>query len=334
MNPKNKILIVDDEKDNVNCLARWFEREGLDIISAYDGQHALDMVEKHHPDLIILDIIMPGLDGLEVARRLKADSMFWSIPIIMLTAKHEMKNKVEGFRIGVDDYVTKPFDFEEVDARIKAMLRKRELYLELEKKKLQLDQTNLKLKEMAITDDKTSLFNHRYFLNKLKEEFKRTKRYGTSLSIIMLDLDDFKEINDIHGHQRGDRILREVGRIIQSNARETDFVARYGGEEFAVILPNSDAQMAKQVAERIRKAVSVHVFKEEKSSLAMTISAGIATFPDNAMIKNADELIHSADAALYMAKKKGKNRTEIDGGSIFREAPERGAKEARKDKRV
>ena len=328
---KHTILIVDDEKDSVDCLAKWFSCAQFEICSASDGLEALKLVESKKPDLIILDIVMPNMDGFEVAKRLKGSDQYRSIPIIMLTAKHDCRHKVEGFNLGVDDYVTKPFDFDEVDARIKAMIRKRALYLELEKKNQQLDQTNLKLKDLSLTDEKTTLFNYRYFHSKLREEFRRAKRYETSLSIIMVDLDNFKAVNDTHGHRIGDVMLKEVAKILHSNARETDFVTRYGGEEFAAILPNSNAAMAKQVSERMRKAVDDHIFTEK--SLPMTISAGIATFPDSKEIDGPDGLVHAADAALYMAKKKGKNRTEIDGGSYELSVPgERGTERMKEEK--
>ncbi len=331
MNRKNKIMIVDDEKDSIECLAKWFSGNEFEICSASDGAEALKEVKVQKPDLIILDIVMPNKDGFDVARELKGDPKFRSIPIIMLTAKHDSRHKVEGFNIGVDDYVTKPFDFDEVDARIRAMLRKRELYLELERKNQQLDQTNLKLKDLSITDEKTSLFNYRYFYNKLREELRRAKRYDTSLSIIMLDLDNFKVINDIHGHPTGDAVLRETAKILQSNARETDFVTRYGGEEFAIILPNTSAQMAKQVAERMRKAVENHIFTDK--SLPMTISLGIATFPDNTKVTTPDDLIDATDEALYMAKNNGKNRIEIYGGEHdISVPPQKGAEQMRREK--
>ncbi len=335
MKKKHKILIVDDDKDNIECLSRWFLGEEFDILSAISGKEALERVKKGHPDLILLDIMMPKMDGFEVAKKLKDNEKYRSIPIVMLTAKHDTQSKVKGFGIGVDDYVTKPFDFDEVDARIKAMIKKRALYLELERKHLQLKQTNIKLKDMTITDEKTSLYNFRYFYKKLQEEFKRAKRYETCLSLIMLDLDDFKEINDRLGHQKGDKVLKELAEIVHSNARETDFSARYGGEEFAIILPNTDDTMAKQVAERIRKAVSMHNFLSEEKPTAMTISAGISTFPDrHENIKNHDELIKSADAALYRAKNEGKNRIEIYGGTFLKAALEKSAEGTEKIKEI
>lgn len=335
MSEKQKILIVDDDRDNIECLRRWFSGEEFDIQSAINGKEALVKVEEEHPDVILLDIMMPGMDGFEVAKKLKKSDKHRGIPIVMLTAKHDTQSKIKGFSIGVDDYVTKPFDFDEVDARIKAMIKKRALYIELEEKHQQLQQTNIKLKDMTVTDEKTSLYNFRYFKKKLQEEFKRAKRYDTSLSLIMLDLDDFKEINDRLGHQNGDKVLKEFADIVQSNARETDFTARYGGEEFSIILPNTDATMARQVAERIRKASSVHEFLSRETPTAMTISAGISTFPyRHRNIKNDDELIKAADAALYKAKSNGKNRIEIYGGTFIEEALDKSAEGIKKRKEI
>ncbi len=326
MDKKHKILIIDDERDPIDLLTQWFPEDKFDVLSAPDGKKGLKEVEDQHPDIILLDIMMPGMDGFEVAKKLKKSKSYKNIPIIMLTAKHDTQSKVRGFTIGVDDYVTKPFNFEEVDARIKAMIKKRALYLELERKNLQLEQTNIKLEDMTITDEKTSLFNYRYFKTKLQEEFKRAKRYETPLSLIMVDLDDFKEINDCLGHQKGDNVLRELAEILHSNARETDFASRYGGEEFSIILPNTDSYMAKQVAERIRQAVSAHQFLKEEKPTTMTISAGISTYPDQqGEIINDNDLIKAADAALYKAKDQGKNRIKIHGGTIISPALEKGA---------
>ncbi len=335
MDKKHKILIIDDEKDPIDLLTQWFPGDKFDVLSAPDGNNGLQTVEKEHPDIILLDIMMPGMDGFEVAEKLKKSRSYKSIPIIMLTAKHDSQSKVKGFEIGVDDYVTKPFDFDEVDARIKAMIKKRALYLELERKNIQLEKTNTKLKDMTITDEKTSLYNFRYFKRKLQEEFKRAKRYETPLSLIMVDLDDFKEINDCLGHQKGDKVLQELAELLHSTARETDFTARYGGEEFSIILPNTDSDMAMQVAERLRQAVSTHRYLKEEKPTTMTISAGISTFPDElGEIRNDHDLIKTADAALYKAKSLGKNRINIHGGPILKVALDKSAEDLEKRKEI
>ena len=313
-----RILVVDDAKDNVAALSDWLGRKGYRVEAASSGEQALRKVHKRPPDLILLDVLMPDLDGIEVARRLRGDKASRRVPIIMLTARRSSADKVRGLRAGADDYITKPFNFEEVDARISTMLEKRELYHALERTNARLKEVNERLKRTLVTDEKTGLFNYRHFCERVAEEFKRAKRYDNHLTCLMLDLDHFKRLNDRLGHLKGDRILRELGQVLREGARETDFVARYGGEEFAILCPQTDGAQATTVAERIRSAVEKHKFVVDSRTERITVSLGLATFPRNRSVRNETTLLEAADAALYEAKRLGRNRIVVARGQSTR----------------
>jgi diguanylate cyclase (GGDEF)-like protein len=312
---RKRILVIDDDPETARLLRTWFKGRDYDIHDASNAVEGLKLAVRSDPDIILLDIRMPGMDGLATARHLKTDPVTRSIPVILLTACHQVNVKVEGFASGADDYVTKPFEFEEVDARIRAMLRKRELYVKLEGTVRDLHATNKQLEELLVVDEKTGLYNYRQFRQKLEEEWLRAERYGTPLSLIMLDLDDFKKLNDTWGHLAGDRALQEFATLVAGGARATDMAARYGGEEFAIILPHTNGSMAVRVAERIREAARQFVFLADEHPQGITVSAGVATFPSSDGVDSPDALIRVADQALYAAKKAGKDRVVDASGS-------------------
>ncbi len=324
-----RILVVDDVKDNVSVLSDWLGRKGYQVEAASTGEQALQKVHEKPPDLILLDVLMPDLDGIEVARRLREAKDLKRVPIILLTARRSAADKVRGLRAGADDYITKPFDFEEVDARISAMLEKRDLYQALERANARLRVTNEKLKRTLITDEKTRLYNYRYFCDRAAEEFKRARRYESDLACLMVDLDHFKKLNDTLGHLKGDRLLRELGKVLRVAARETDFVARYGGEEFAILCPHTDAAEAAVVAERIRKAVEEHVFHLDGTTARITVSLGVAGWPLSRSLRSATDLIAAADAALYDAKHLGRNRVVVAKPPAPRPRPRPAARRVR-----
>ena len=310
--PQVTILVIDDDPGTAEIVRSWFKGRPYDILCAPIAEEGIELAREHRPDIILLDVVMPGMGGLAAARRLKTDPATSNTPVILLTAKRDVHDKVEGFEAGADDYVTKPFEFEEVDARIRAMLRKRELYVELEETVEELKDKNRLLGELAVIDDKTGLFNHRHFRDKLEQEWLRSERYGNPLSLVMLDLDDFKQLNDTLGHPAGDRALREFATLVTGGARATDIASRYGGEEFAILLPHTNGEMALTVAERIREAARQFVFVETDRPTRMTVSAGVATFPSPG-IESAEDLIKRADEALYRAKQTGKDRVVVAG---------------------
>lgn len=302
-----RILVVDDHPDNLEIIAVRLQSRGFEIDTATNGQEALDKVLANPPQLILLDVMMPLMDGYEVSRRIKQDENLPYIPIILVTARDSTQDKVEGLDAGADDYLTKPINFPELEARVRSMLRIKRLQDELDQKNRELEVVNKRLRKLSITDGLTELFNHRHVHELLHEEFERSNRSGEPMAVAMMDLDRFKHINDTYGHPTGDVILYETADILRETAREIDMSGRYGGEEFIVILPGADEEAAEQFAERVRASVEDHVFRDEAQEVRMTVSGGVASYPTPG-VDQPDLLIKRADQALYAAKEGGRNR--------------------------
>ena len=299
--PTGRILVVDDHPDNVDIIKTRLEFLDYTVESATHGEEALEMVLANPPDLILLDVMLPGLDGYEVARRIKRDEDLPFIPIILVTARDSTQDKVTGLDAGAEDYLTKPINFPELEARVRSMLRIKRL-------QDQLEEYTVELERLSISDGLTGLFNHRHIHEVLNAEFERTRRSHESIGVAMFDLDRFKQVNDTHGHQAGDRVLKEMAEILRQTAREVDVLGRYGGEEFIAILPETELQEAAKFAERVREAVEQREFDlGEGKTLKMTISSGVATYPATG-IGDPHELIEWADRALYSAKHGGRNK--------------------------
>ena len=313
-----RILVVDDHPDNVEIINVRLSSRGYHIETATNGEEALQRVRDNPPDLILLDVMMPLMDGYEVSRRIKNDPELPFVPIILVTARDSTQDKVDGLDAGADDYLTKPVNFPELEARVRSMLRIKRLQDELDQKNRELEFVNKRLRKLSITDGLTELFNHRHIHELLHEEFERTKRSGEPMSVVMMDLDRFKAVNDTYGHPTGDVILYETASILRQTVREIDMVGRYGGEEFIAILPGADEQAGHQFAERVRQTVAEHVYRDEANEVRMTVSGGVASFPGPG-IDHPDMLIKRADEALYAAKQGGRNRiiraTELDASS-------------------
>jgi len=297
-----KILIVDDSKLIAHVAKTMLTKQGHEVALAQDGKAGLEAAKSGQPDIILLDLIMPVMDGYEVCQHLKADEATQEIPIIMVTSKAETSDKVKGLQMGALDYVTKPFDEAELIARVNIHLKLRELYQEVQEQ-------NRLLQEMANRDGLTGLYNHRYFHEQLSQDFLRARRYHETISCVLLDIDFFKKFNDTYGHQTGDVVLRALSEVIERSIRESDLAARYGGEEFALIMYHTDKAAATEAAERLRQMVEDHEVKDNGNVLHVTISVGVATFPHE-KIHDAKELIEFADQALYKAKENGRNRVE------------------------
>lgn len=301
-----KILIVDDSKLIAHVAMGILTRRGHEVVLAQDGPRGLQLATSRQPDLILLDLIMPLMDGYEVCRRLKEHPSTQDVPVIMLTSKAEAADKVRGLEMGAVDYVTKPFDEGELIARVNIHLRLKELYEALQEK-------NRQLQEIANRDGLTALYNHRYFHEHLKTDFVRAKRYVQPLSCVLFDIDYFKKFNDTYGHPLGDIILKSMGEIILGSIRESDLAARYGGEEFALLLYYTHTQGALELAERLRRIIEGYAFHRDDEVFHITISAGLATFP-HPLVLEPQQLVECADKALYSAKQNGRNRVEVFGG--------------------
>ncbi|MDY6952068.1 MAG: diguanylate cyclase [Thermodesulfobacteriota bacterium] len=298
-----KVLIIDDSRLIAHVAKTILSKQGHDVLVADDGLIGMERAKSEQPDIILLDLIMPVMDGYQVCQGLKQESSTREIPVIMLTSKAEPTDKVKGLEMGALDYVTKPFDEGELVARVNTQLRLKELREALQEK-------NQQLQELANRDGLTQLYNHRYFHEQLSKDFLRARRYHESLSCILLDIDYFKQFNDTHGHQTGDVVLRTLGALIRDSIRDSDFAARYGGEEFALVLYHSDGPAALDAAERLRQAVEQCTVGAGDKVLHVTISVGVATFPNEA-IHDSKTLIECADKALYRAKDNGRNRVEV-----------------------
>jgi two-component system, cell cycle response regulator len=296
-----RILVVDDNRDNIEIISTRLRFRGYEIEEAMDGTEALASVYASPPDLILLDVMLPDIDGYEISRRIKGDTALPFVPIILVTARDTTQDKVAGLDAGADDYLTKPIDFPELEARVRSMLRIKRLQDELEEK-------NRELERLSISDGLTGLFNHRHIHGLLNEEFERAVRTGSMLTVAMLDLDHFKAVNDQWGHQAGDRVLEQLADILRYNAREIDRLGRYGGEEFMALLPGTDIEDGTVFVERVRRDVARRDFGlGDGRTLRMTISAGLASYPDD-RIHSPETIVRLADEALYAAKSGGRNR--------------------------
>lgn len=304
-----RILIVDDHEDNVEILRARLEASGFETVAANNGLEAIEKVRSTVPDVMLLDVMMPGIDGHEVARRIRADPALPFMPIIMQTALESTEAVVEGLDAGADDYITKPINFMELEARVRSMLRIKELHDALAT-------ANIQLNRMAITDALTGLYNRRHLEERLREMFDHSQRLHVPLTCAMFDLDHFKSVNDTHGHQAGDEVLKQFATILKSCAREIDRVGRYGGEEFMVLLPGTVLDAAVTFAERARQEVEAHTFTFEGGTLRRTISCGVAGFP-HPQVRHREDLVKAADDALYVAKERGRNRVVRFDGAEF-----------------
>jgi diguanylate cyclase (GGDEF)-like protein len=302
-----RILVVDDVPDNVEILEARLSSRGYDVQTATNGEEALQQVKDGQPHLILLDVMMPGMDGHEVARRVKDDETLPFIPIILVTALSEAEDVVQGLESGADDYISKPYNFRELEARVRAMLRIKRLQDELDQKNRELELVNKRLKKLSITDGLTELFNHRHVHQLLHDEFERSDRTGESIAVVMMDLDRFKSVNDTYGHPTGDVVLYETAQIINDTAREIDMPGRYGGEEFIAILPDTGEEAGAHFAERVRQAVEGHVYRDGATEVRMTVSCGVAAFPAPG-VDSPEALLKAADEALYQAKHGGRNQ--------------------------
>ena len=299
--PQGHILLVDDNPDNLDIVSTRLEFLGYRVDTVATGDDALTQFKESPPDLVLLDVMLPGIDGYEVARRIRADESVPYVPIILVTARDSTEDKVTGLDAGADDYLTKPINFPELEARVRSMLR-------IKKLQDQLEASNKKLEQLSISDGLTGLFNHRHVHEVLVKEFDRSMRSHEPLSVAMLDLDRFKSVNDTYGHQAGDAVLRRLAKILKATAREVDVLGRYGGEEFLAVLPGTELHDAAVFAERVREAVAEARFAiDDGNAISMTVSGGVASWPSHE-INDAKSLIEMADRALYAAKEGGRDR--------------------------
>ena len=327
---KDNILIVDDKLDNLRVLSTILTEEGYQVRKALNGQMALIACQTKQPNLILLDINMPDMNGYEVCQRLKANPETSHIPVIFISVLDEVTDKVKGINMGAADYITKPFQFQEVMARVENQLTIQRLQIELSstreklvqqnalflseierrtKAEIALQEANQKLHELVWSDSLTQIANRRYLDDYLQREWHRAAREKISLSLLLCDIDYFKSYNDTYGHLAGDDCLKGVAQAINSTVRRpADLVARYGGEEFAVVLPNTSFEGAVRVAENIQSCLEKLKIYHPASDVSkyLTLSIGIAaSIPSHHF--SFLTLLADSDRALYAAKLRGRN---------------------------
>jgi diguanylate cyclase (GGDEF)-like protein len=297
-----KILIAEDQPTAALFLRRTLEKMGHEVAIAPDGEAAWQLIRHGAAPLLISDWMMPHLDGLELCRRIRTAEGDPYIYIILLTSRDRREDRLEGLRAGADDFLTKPPDPDELAVRLEIAGRILAVHD-------QLARQNARLAELATTDELTGVKNRRRFREDLELLFAQADRHGLPLSLIMLDLDHFKQYNDTFGHPAGDEVLHWVGTTLQASVRGHDVIARFGGEEFVMLLPATDEDEAMEVAERLRSAIASRAWPHGK----MTASLGVATSdPDT---PDAAALVDCADRALYQSKQAGRNRsTHYSGG--------------------
>jgi two-component system cell cycle response regulator len=297
VNAEATILVVDDSLVVRSVVRGWLEEQGYRVVEVEDGQAAIDSCLAEPPDVVLLDIEMPGLNGHDVLARLKSEPAVRDIPVVFLTNHASMDEVLRGLGGGAHDYLRKPFEPAELVARVGAAVRVKKLQDELHRRNDELD-------EISRTDALTGLFNRRHLEEQLRLNVAASQRYGYGLGVLLLDVDHFKLVNDTYGHPAGDTVLVEVSRRIVSGLRAGDVAGRWGGEEFLVILPHTDLMGTMQAGERIRSAIAAEPFAMAGSVVGVTASGGCSA----QVGATAEGLVHAADAGLYEAKASGRNR--------------------------
>lgn len=301
----DKVLLVDDSRQAREATKEALKDIFTDFIEADDGLTAIKAFVEEKPGFIITDIEMPSINGYRFVSTIRNMVDGKDVPIFMLSGTdNSLKKKLLGFNLGVSDFLEKPFDSEELAARVKSLLRVRDLMIELKKK-------NALLEKLAVTDELTGLHNRRHFFDTVKEQMALGLRHHFMVACLLMDIDHFKNINDTWGHMTGDTVLRKIGGLLASCKREGELLARFGGEEFIMCLFNTDAAMAATAAERFRKLIKSYEFTApDGSRLNITVSIGLAIYPQQSIV-TIDELIKAADEALYTAKAEGRDRVSL-----------------------
>jgi len=292
----SKILVVDDIAANVQILSIHLTDEKYQVLEASSGIQALEILRSEEVDLILLDVMMPIMTGLDVLAVIKRDPALQNIPVILVTANADDRKVAEGLDMGAFDYIIKPYSLVVLLARVRAALREKERQDLLER--------------WATTDPLTGMFNRRHFFELATRELDRTVRTQSPISFVILDIDHFKQVNDEHGHLVGDNALVTLAMLLKAELRKIDFCCRYGGEEFVLCLPDTPKKGAFEVAERIRAALKRIKIPAENGAISVTVSLGIAE-NDHDDDSKVESILKRADEALYRAKANGRNQSQI-----------------------
>ena len=321
---KSTVLVVDDSASFLALVKRHLSNAGYIVLTATNGVEALEIVRTQGVQLVVTDWEMPEMDGLELCRAIRAADGLGFVCIIVLTSRSEKSHLIEAFDAGADDFLSKPFDRQELLARLRAgdrVVRLEACLAErtraLHKINAEIAVANERLRMMATTDELTGLLNRREAMVRLGELWAAAERYGRPLSCIMLDIDHFKRCNDQYGHAVGDLVLKEISAIMRSVSRVPDVVCRLGGEEFLILCPDIEVDCAAVLAERLRRATEAHDFHCDDHHLRVTVSLGVGQRDEH--MARFDELLKTADDALYQAKRSGRNRV-CSAASVREEA--------------
>lgn len=299
-----RIMIIDDSAQQREQIVEALLKHNVaqQYRTAQDGSEGFRFLLEAPVDLIICDLAMPHVDGLMFISMVKKRSDLCDIPIIIVTGQDGSDFRIKGFNMGANDYISKPFNPEELVARVRRQLQ-------IKKGQDDLKSSNKYLEKLSYTDPLTSLYNRRYLMETLSLEIERSSRGYKCISLILLDTDSFKKVNDTYGHQAGDIVLVAIANAVKSGLRRYEIVARYGGDEFAIVLPSTPLEAARIAAERMRETLQSLSFEPPLENLVVTGSFGIATYP-SWEINDSESLLRKADDALYRAKERGRNRVE------------------------
>lgn len=293
-NDTQTVLVIDDSQDIHDLIRVRLRPERVRLLHAFDADSAFELLRQERPDLMLLDLDLPGLNGLELCRKIKDEQELTAIPVVFLTGTVDVNTKVQAFDAGAIDYITKPFDGVELRARVRAALRTKR-FQDLLATRAQLDAL-------------TGLWNRAHFDQRLAEEVAVSQRHGRPVSLIMLDIDHFKRLNDTYGHPFGDLVLRRIANLLAGCLRQTEIACRYGGEEFGIILRETDHAGAIIAAERIRGTIEALELRFDTLTVRVTASLGVSSNEHLESNFSPSQLLLAADECLYLAKQQGRNR--------------------------
>lgn len=325
--PKGRILVVDDDRLNRIKLSSNLEQAGCEVTLAENGAEAMEKLRAEPFDTVLLDLMMPVMDGFEVLAHVQADAALQHIPFVVISGEEDLDSVVRCIEMGAADYLTKPFNAVLLRARVHNCLDKKrahdreaELFGELQLRHQELQKLHHKvreqsalLQELSIRDGLTALHNRRYFDEQGTLALAQAKRYNHPLTIMIGDIDFFKRINDGFSHATGDEVLRQIARLLATNTRDSDIVARYGGEEFVVTLTEAALPQAIQLCEKLRQLIEAHSWRDIHPDLRVTMSMGLSA---DTQISSFEKMVEAADEKLYTAKESGRNRVCAGGYGI------------------
>jgi diguanylate cyclase (GGDEF)-like protein len=318
---KKHVLLIEDSPTQAQYMCLLLEDAGYQVTFAETGQKGIEIAEAAQPDVVLLDVVLPDLDGFSVCHRIRQRSRLY-IPILMLTEKRtDMEDKVGGLTAGADEYLSKSSEDRELLARVASLLRIRRVIEDIYKRMENGEQSYQTLRQPALTDRLTGLYNQHYFAEDLHRQFALARRYSNPLSCVKMDIDLFRDFNTRYGEPTGDWMLEGLASLVKQNVREVDMIARYGGEEFVILLPMVDMNGATALAERLRTLVEEHPWENSSfGKLHITVSLGVAAIPTQG-IETAEHLLACADKALLRAKTNGRNRVEAYEAGIDDQSP-------------